>query len=59
MFYHETEAINKHLLPKNPASDEQRDALWNDPYYGLSNTDNYEHWDKLLTVEQEDDLVAK
>lgn len=36
------------LSPTNPLSAEQTDRLYNDPYYGLNNPDNYYHWTGFL-----------
>lgn len=41
--------INSEFVVNNPISDPLVvDALYNDPWYGLYNPDNYAHWNVLL-----------
>lgn len=35
------------MLPDNPVDPSVESAIYNDPYYGLSNTANYPHWQTL------------
>ena len=41
--------INSEFVVNNPITDPLLvDALYNDPWYGLDNPDNYAHWNALL-----------
>lgn len=42
--------INNSLMPNNPADTATTDAMFNDPWYGLSNPENYGHWHALVTL---------
>lgn len=48
MQFKNAEDASTALSPTNPLSAEQTDRLYNDPYYGLSNPDNYYHWAAFL-----------
>lgn len=40
--------INNIFVPSNPVTDAQANALYTDPWYGLVNFENYNHWDNLV-----------
>lgn len=42
--------INDLLVHDYPVTDEQEAALYDDPYYGLSDYNNYVHWQNLMTT---------
>jgi hypothetical protein len=42
--------INKEFVHDHPVSDTVEQALYNDPWYGLSNPDNYMHWQALMVT---------
>jgi hypothetical protein len=52
--------INTYLLPQNPVTDlSVLDALFNDPFYGLSNPQNYAHWQAFMLESQEPEIKNK
>ena len=46
-------------MAQNPVSDEQEDALFNDPFYGLNNFENYARWNNLLYLDEDADILKK
>ena len=36
------------LLPDHPLTTAKQDIMYNDPYYGLADYNNYYHWNALL-----------
>lgn len=47
--FKDSSQINKIFVKENPISDPNIvEALYNDPYYGLINVDNYPDWNVLL-----------
>ena len=40
--------INKNFVHDNQVTDEQANALYSDPWYGLNDYNNYGHWDNLV-----------
>ena len=42
--------INSLFLSQNPVSEITAERMYNDPYYGLSNSDNYYHWNGFLAT---------
>jgi len=40
--------INDYIFPNQNLDDDTANKVWNDPYYGLSNSDNFKKWDPLL-----------
>lgn len=51
--------INNVLLINNPASTQIQDAMWNDPYYGLSNYENYPRWQALQNTNTNSTAINK
>lgn len=43
-------AVNSAVFKNTPITDDKANAIYNDPYYGLSNKDNYAKWDSLLVT---------
>ena len=38
------------LLKRNTVSREVEEAIYNDPFYGLNNLENYFHWNAFLST---------
>ena len=41
-------SINGNFIPDNPVNFETYTVLYKDPFYGLDNMLNYDHWNNLL-----------
>lgn len=42
------EGINTYLFSGDPVSEPIQYQMYNDPYYGLNNLNNYARWDGLM-----------
>lgn len=59
-YFADSTGINAYLLPSNPISDQAIiDAMYNDPFYGLSNYENYAHWQSFGLAGTEDEVLNK
>ena len=50
--------MNEVLCPSRPFSDAKAERIYNDPYYGLYNPDNYYHWNGFLYTTTETERIA-
>lgn len=50
--------MNAVLLPNAPLSDAKAQVLYNDPYYGLGDPDNYYHWNSFLSTTAPQEKIA-
>jgi hypothetical protein len=59
-YFADSTGINTYLLPNNPISDQAViDAMYNDPFYGLSNFENYAHWQSFGLAGTESEVLNK
>ena len=52
------EKMNGVLCPKHPFTDAKAERIFNDPYYGLNNPDNYYHWNAFLYTTTDTERIA-
>ena len=50
--------MNKVLCPQHPFSPAKAEIMYNDPYYGLFDANNYYHWNAFLYTTTETERVA-
>ena len=52
------EHMNAVLLPNAPLSDAKAQVLYDDPYYGLGDPNNYYHWNSFLSTTAPQEKIA-
>ena len=52
--FSEQRGINEYLLHGDTVDPEVEKAMFEDPWYGLNNYENYGHWNNLIYTEDKD-----